>query len=120
MKYNGGDILKRNKIIDEMDRNIQLHSEGFGYKAAILALSIWTIVTSYRTIVNKTNFEILPVLILCFSISAQTFSRIAIKHRMVSGDEEYKEPNKLLRFLVTIVVIEAIVIFLGSWLLIRG
>ena len=112
--------MKRKKIIDEMDRNIQLRSEGVGYKAAILTLSLWTIIASYKTIMNKTNFQIIPVLILCFSISMQTFSRIAIKHGMVSGDDEYREENKLLYFLLIVVVITAIVIFFGTRLLMRG
>lgn len=113
-------ILKRKKVMDEMDRNIQLQSEGIAYKAAILALSIWTIIASYKTIINETNFQILPVLVLCFAMSVQNFSKIAIKHRMVSGDDEYSEPNRLLHFLTIIVVLAAIVIFIGTWLFIKG
>ena len=43
------------KKMDEMDRNIQMRSEEWGYKAALLSLCIWTLFNMYQTIVNETR-----------------------------------------------------------------
>lgn len=112
--------LKRKNVMDEMDRSIQLRSEAIAYKAGILALSLWTIVASYQTLVSKADFQILPVLVLCFATSVQNFSRLAIKNKMIAGDDEYKEPNKFLRFLMLGLVLTALIIFLGTWIFIKG
>ena len=40
------------KKMDEMDRNIQLRSEEWGYKAAMLALAVWTFFNIGQTLIN--------------------------------------------------------------------
>lgn len=105
------------KKMDEMDRNIQLHSEGLGYKVAILSLSLWIIFTSYQVIVFKAEFQRIPVLILCLTTSVQYFSRLVIKQQMVSGDDEYKEPNRVLMSLVLLVLVLAFILAIGTWFL---
>ena len=57
----------------------------------------------------------LPCLILCLSISVQGFTQIAIKQKMVDGDEEYKEPNKLVQGVILMVVILIVVLAIGIY-----
>ena len=107
------------KKIDEMDRSILLRSQSLGYKTAVLVLSIWVLFNSYRTIAKDAKFEIVPVLILCLIITIANFSSIKIKNNMVSGDDEYSEPNKCLEALSIVAALTAIIIFMGSWIILR-
>lgn len=102
------------KKMDEMDRTIQLHSEELGYKIALLSLCVWTLFNSYQTLVNNAAYEPFPSLILCLAVSVQSFSQIAIKQKMVSGDEEYKEPNRLLQIIIASIIIVAVLLSVGT------
>ena len=57
----------------------------------------------------------LPCLILCLSISIQGFTQHAIKHKMIDGDEEFKEPNKLVQGVILMVVILIVVLAIGIY-----
>ena len=107
------------KKMDEMDRNIQLHSEGWGYRAALLSLSAWTLWNCWQTLMYDLAYNPLPSLILCFAVSVQAFSQIAMKQKMVAGDEEYREPNKLLRTVITTIVVVVLVLSIGTYFLVR-
>ena len=107
------------KKMDEMDRNIQMRSEEWGYKAALLSLCIWTLFNMYQTIVNGMKLEMLPYVILCLSLCIQYFSQIALKRKMIAGDEEYKEPNKFVQAIITSIVIVVVVLSVGTYLLQR-
>ena len=100
------------KKMDEMDRNIQLHSEEWGYRAALLSLSAWTLFNCWQTLMYD-------LLILCFAVCVQGFSRMAIKRKMVAGDEEYREPNKLLWIVITSIVVVVLILSIGTYLLVR-
>ena len=107
------------KTMDEMDRNIQMRSEVWGYKAALLSLCIWTLFNMYQTIVNGMKLEMLPCIILCLSLCIQYFSQIALKRKMIAGDEEYKEPNKFAQAIITSIIIVVVVLSVGTYLLQR-
>ena len=51
------------------------------------------------------EYSPLPALILCLAVCVQGFSQMAMRRRMVAGDEEYREPNKLLRAAVAAIVV---------------
>ena len=55
----------------------------------------------------------LPCLILLLSVSVQGFAQTAMKRNMIAGDEEYKEPNKLVQGVI-LAVVTVIVVF-GCW-----
>lgn len=107
------------KRMHEMDRNIQLHSEEWGYRAVLLALSAWTLFNCWQTLMYDAKHNPLPSLILCLAISVQAFSQIAMKQKMVAGDEEYREPNKLLRTVITTIVFVVIILSIGIYFLAR-
>lgn len=107
------------KKMDEMGRNIQLHSEEWGYRAALLALSAWTLFNCWQTLMYDLEYNPLPSLILCFAVSVQAFSQIAMKQKMVAGDEEYREPNKLLRTVIATIVLVVLILSVGTYFLVR-
>jgi len=101
--------------MDEMDRAIQLRSEEWGYKTALFGLCGWTVFNIYQSITKGIELEMLPCLILCLSISVQGFAQTAMKRNMIAGDEEYKEPNKLVQGVILMVVILIVVLALGVY-----
>ena len=101
--------------MDEMDRAIQLRSEEWGYKTALFGLCGWTVFNIYQSITKGIELEMLPCLILCLSISVQGFTQIAIKQKMVDGDEDFKEPNKLVQGVILAVVTVIVVLAVGVY-----
>ena len=107
------------KKMDEMDRNIQLRSEEWGYRAALLALSAWTLFNCCQTLMYDVKHNPLPSLILCFAVCVQGVSQMAMKQKMVAGDEEYREPNKLLRTIIAAIVAIVLILSIGTYFLVR-
>lgn len=108
------------KKIDEMDRNIQLRSEEWGYRAVLLALCAWTLFNCWQTLMYDVQNNPLSPLILCFAVCVQGFSRIAMKQKMVAGDEEYREPNKLLRTIIASIIAIVIALSIGTYFLMKA
>jgi len=109
------------KKMDEMSRNIKLRSESLGYKAAVLCLAIWALYESWKTLSSggENGHNILPMLFVVVATCVQGFSEMAMKRKMISGDDEYKEPNKILRSIIAIIVLSALVISVGSYLILK-
>ena len=105
------------KKMDEMDRNIQLHAEEWGYGAALLSLSAWTLFNCWQTLLYGLEYSPLPSLILCFAVCVQGFSQLAMKRKMIAGDEEYREPNKLLRTIIASIVAAVLIMSVGTYFL---
>lgn len=106
--------------MDEMERSIQLHAEEWGYRTALLSLSAWTLFNCWQALANGSEYSPLPALVLCLAVCVQGFSQMAMKRRMVAGDEEYREPNKLLRAAVAAIVVIALALSIGAYLLARA
>jgi len=83
------------KKMDEMDRDIQLRSEEWGYKTALLGLCAWTGFNIYQALVGGGKLEMLPCLILLLSVSVQGFAQTAMKRNMIAGDEYDNDILKL-------------------------
>ncbi len=107
------------KRMDEMDRSIQLRSEEWGYRAASLALSAWTLFNCWQTLMYDVKYNPLPSLILCFAGCVQGFSQMVMKQKMIAGDEEYREPNKLLRTIIASIVVIVLILSIGTYFLVR-
>lgn len=105
--------------MDEMDRNIQLRSEEIGYKVTLLILSVWTFYNCWQVFVNDAKYSPLPGLIVCFAVCTQGISQMVMKRKMIAGDEEYREPNKLLWTIVGIIAVVAIILSVGTWFLMK-
>lgn len=57
----------------------------------------------------------LPCLILLLSVSVQGFAQTAMKRNMIAGDEEYKEPNKLVQGVILAVVTVIVLLAVGVY-----
>ena len=108
------------KKMDEMERNIFLHSQSLAYRTTAVLLCIWTLYNCWQTLGSGADYQPLPGLILWFSVCVQSFSQIAIRQKMVEGDEEYTQPNQLLRIILATVVLTVIILSLGTLILVKG
>jgi hypothetical protein len=109
--------MKKN---DEMDRNIRLRSESIGFKVVLSILAIWSLYELWNYWWGAGERNILPITLTTVGALTQQFSMRAIKQRMVVGDEEYKESNKLLRIIISAVVVLAILLSVGAYLMSLG
>lgn len=108
------------KKLDEMDRNIQLRSEEISYKLTMLILSVWTLYGCWQTLSNGTKYRPLPGLIVCFAVCVQGFLQMAMKRRMIAGDEEYHEPNKIMWAIIGVIAVAAILLSIGTYFLMKA
>ena len=99
------------KKMDEMDRNIRMRSESWGYRVAMLFLWIWLMYSLYKSKVYGARIEIFPWMILSISSFVQLVSETVMKLKMVAGDEEYKEDRKS-RMLFELIFGAAVLVFL--------
>lgn len=105
------------KQLDEMENQIKLESQSLGFKVTVLLLAFWTMYEGISSIVRTQPRNILPCMILMVACVCQNISEQSLRHRMVDGDEEYKEPNKAFWTVIMIFVSIAVVISVGAVLL---
>lgn len=108
------------KKLDEMDRNIQLRAEEIAYKVTLVLLSVWTFYNCWQTLMNGEKYNVIPGLIVCLTISIQSFSQIIIKRKMIDGDDEYHEPNKLIWIIIAVLAVAAVILSIGTYLTLKA
>lgn len=102
-----------------MDKKILLQSHSLSFKITLLLLSLWTIYENYVAFMEKQAAHSISGYILVIALVFEGIYEQILKHRMVQGDEEYKEPNKALLTVIAIIVAVALIISIGSILLFR-
>lgn len=108
------------KKMDEMDKNINLRAQEIAYKVTIFIMSIWTLYNCFQVLANGEKYSPLPGLIVCLAVAIQSFSQMAIKRKMIAGDEEYHEPNKIVIAIIGIIAISAILLSVGTYFLMKA
>lgn len=108
------------KKLDEMDKNIQLRAEEISYRVTLLLLSAWTLYNCWQVLANGAAYSPVPGWIVCIAVCVQGFSQTAMKRKMVAGDEEYHEPNKLLWMIVGVIAVAAMVLSAGTYFLVKA
>ena len=104
---------------DEMEKTIRLQSQALSFKITLLLLSFWTIWESCAAFLEKQRADPVPGYILVAAVLFESVYEQFLKHRMVQGDEEYKEPNRAFRMVIGIAVAAAIILSVGSILMVR-
>lgn len=107
------------KQLDEMDRVIKLRAESLGFKVAVLFIAMWTLYESFAALTTGQRLNIAPCLMLTFLYSVEGIYEMVLKGRMIKGDEEYREPNKVLWFILAVIAITAITTSVGSLMILR-
>ena len=107
------------KKMDELDQAVALRGMMWGYRAAMPCLAVWTLFNCWQPLVRQAPYQPLPALIVCLSASVQGFYQLGAKQKMVSGDPEYRAPNRFAQTVAATVVLTAVLLGLGTWLMVR-
>ena len=99
--------------LDEMDRAIRQRSQVYGFKLAVLALALWTIYSMAMHFALGADYNPLPSLLLCGIVLYQAFWESYLKRSMVRGDEEFHEPDVLVRGIFAAIALAVIVLAAG-------
>lgn len=96
--------------MDEMGKNIRLYSEEVGFKFLLFSLSVWTLLECYLAFTNEAEINVVPTLLLAGALVIEDFCEIFMKRKMISDDDEYKEPNKVLFTFILFIAVVAIIV----------
>ena len=107
------------KKMEEMDQNIRLRSEGYGFRFVILLLTAWIMYNCYLAFSAGQKFNIVPTLILTGASVVRGISEVIMKQKMIAGDEEYKEPNRVVWGIITLIAVIAMIGSVGFYVLRR-
>lgn len=111
--------MKENKQMDEMERHILLRSQAYGYQAAVLALALLVLYKSALALVRNTAPDMMLLVLMWIPQGVQWISQAVMKRKMTEGDEEYREPNTIVRAVVTGVVLAAFIAALGAFVILE-
>ena len=104
------------KKMDEMERNIRPRSEEWGFRAMLIALIVWVLYNCWQTLAKGAPYQPVPTLIMCLGVCVQSFTYMGIKQKMISGDEEYHEPNRLLQTILAALFISVLILAAGTYI----
>ena len=105
--------------LDEMGKSIQLHAQSVGYRLAVLLLAIWTLYESYIALTTGQRLYIVPSLVLTAVCAVEGIYESILKRKMIQGDDEYREPNKVLITILAVIAIAAIIVSIGSFVILQ-
>lgn len=103
--------------MDEMERSIRTRSESLGFKFALVLLAAWTLTEMALYLAAGRVCDMLPALVLVSVLLVQGLSEQWMRRRMVAGDEEYREPNRVAQLAVGAVGVALVVFFVGFFAL---
>lgn len=106
--------------MDEMERSIRTQSQALGFKLAILLLAVWTLVELVRHLMTGWVYAPVPALVLIIVLIAQRLYEESMKRRMVAGDEEYREPNRVMQMVVTAIGVAVVTLAAGFFVVYAG
>jgi len=106
--------------MDEMEKQINFRAQGIAYIFLILALFIWTTAEGVRGMINKTTFNLLPCLLLSTASLIHNISQQIMIRNAVKDDEESFESSPLFKIILTVFVVIAVCVTIGSFVVIMG
>jgi len=93
-----------------MERSIKLKSQSFAYRITTILLGAWALYEIYLVLFTSAQqLNLMPVIVLTVANNVKYFSELVLKRKMVLDDEEYKESNKIVRAIITILTILIII-----------
>lgn len=107
------------KKFDEMDKKIRLQAQSLSFRITLFLLALWTICEGCIAFVTKQAPNSIAGYILVIVLVFEGIYEQILKHQMVEGDEEYKEPNKALLTVLAVFVAVALIVTFGSILLFK-
>lgn len=99
---------------DEMEQQIAFKAQRNALLFLIIALFIWTLYESYKVYAFHTSLNLLPSFLLVASTIIQAVSQAVMSHNAVKDDEEAPKVPLILKEILLCAVITAIIVAIGS------
>ncbi len=106
--------------MDEMESQINFKAQGIAYCFLIIALFIWTIAEGIKGLINQSSFNLLPCLLLSTASLIHNISQQIMIRNAVKDDEESFESSPLFKIILTVFVVIAVCVTIGSFIVIMG
>ena len=100
--------------MDEMEQHIAFKAQRNALVFLFFALFIWTLYESYKVYAFHTSLNLIPSFLLTAAVCIQTFSQLIMTHNAVKGDEEAPKASPLLKAILICSAVVAVIITIGS------
>jgi hypothetical protein len=106
--------------MDEMEKDIALKAQRNALIYVLLVLVIWSFYESFKVYTQHTSLNLIPSFLLITTSFVLVLSQIVLQKRAIKGDDEYKDTTPILRIVVVGVIVAAIIISIGAWIVFSG
>jgi Mn2+/Fe2+ NRAMP family transporter len=106
--------------MDEMGKDISIKAQRNALIYVLLVLVIWSFYESFKVYTQHTSLNSAPSFLLVTTSFVLILSQLVLKKRAIKGDDEYKDTTPILKIIVVGVIIAAIIISIGAWIVFSG
>ena len=106
--------------MDEMEKDIALKAQRNALIYVLLVLAIWSFYESLKAYTQHTPLNSVPSFLLVTTSFVLIVSQLLLQKRAVKGDDEFKDANSILKIIVVSVIVAAIIISIGAWIVFSG
>ncbi|OPX87212.1 MAG: hypothetical protein A4E53_02590 [Pelotomaculum sp. PtaB.Bin104] len=106
--------------MDEMEKDIALKAQRNALIYVLLVLAIWSFYESFKVYTQHTSLNSVPSFLLVTTSFVLILSQLVLQKRVVKGDDEYKDTTPILKIIVVGVIVAAIIISIGAWIVFSG
>ena len=106
--------------MDEMEKDIALKAQRNALIYVLLVLAVWSFYESFKVYTQHTPLNSAPSFLLVTTSFVLIISQLVLQRRVVKGDDEYKGTTPLFKIIIAGIVIAAIIISVGAWLILSG
>ncbi|MDF2512531.1 MAG: hypothetical protein K0S04_2397 [Herbinix sp.] len=106
--------------MDEMERDIALKAQRNALIYVLVVLAILSFYESFKVYTQHISLNLVPSFLLVTTSFVLILSQLVLQKRVVKGDDEYKDTNPILKIIVVGVIVAAIVISIGAWIVFSG
>ncbi len=106
--------------MDEMEKDIALKAQRNALIYVLLVLVTWSFYESFKVYTQHTPLNSAPSFLLVTTSLVLILSQLVLQKRVVKGDDEYKDTTPILKIIVVGIIVAAIIISIGAWIILSG
>ncbi len=106
--------------MDEMEKDIALKAQRNALIYVLLVLVTWSFYESFKVYTQHTPLNSAPSFLLVTTSLVLILSQLVLQKRVVKGDDEYKDTTPILKIIVVGIIVAAIIISIGAWIVLSG
>lgn len=106
--------------MDEMEKDIALKAQRNALIYVLVVLAILSFYESFKVYTQHTSLNSAPSFLLITTSFVLILSQLVLQKRVVKGDDEYKDTTSIFKIIVVGIIVAAIVISIGAWIVFSG